>query len=78
MRQHDYQTTQGILDAIEFSANEFESTRNLADASSRMKACDVAIKIHALEHMKDRFDTMKMEKAKLNSERRELLEETKF
>jgi len=70
----NFQSTQGILDEIESTANDF-MTNNLMDvADRRARNCDVAIKVHALEHMKERFQTIQMEKQK----KLDYLKEDKF
>lgn len=58
----DFSTTGGILDEIENSANDFLCNGDINTAEVRAKNCDVAIKIHALEHMKERFRTAQAEK----------------
>jgi len=60
MNRLNFKTTQGILEEVENAANDYMVSRNIQDAAARLKSCDIAIKIHALEHMKDRFQTMKL------------------
>ena len=63
----DYTTTHGILDEIQASGNEFLATGDMKRAVIRVKHCDIAIKTHALNHIKERFQTIQMEKQrKLN------------
>jgi hypothetical protein len=70
----NFQTTQGILNEIESTANDFINNGELNIADRRARNCDVAIKVHALEHMKERFQTIQREK----QEKLDLLKEDTF
>jgi len=81
MEKINYGTTQGILDEIQQSANDFIESNVCNDKASaiiRAKNCDIALKIHQLEHIKERFQTVQMEKQIKLEVQQALLQEDKF
>ena len=78
MQTVNFTTTQGVLEEIQDAANEFLVKRNVAETTTRLRATDQALKQHALEHIKERFNTIQIEKQQKVLDRQALLQEDTF